>query len=655
MSRRRWLCVVVGGVIVVLCVCVAWWMLAGPRAIADPYERAEETRLTQFALLCYVDSHGHYPRPTCRDPWGRPLSSWRLKLRGWIEQVSQLPEERTDLPWHAPENLRWLLDSFSQTYVFGSQRRAAPGKIRPNLVAVVGPDTAFGDGTSTPSHVPGDTIVLVETAGLDIYWTQPGDLDVRDVPPSLVDGIDGLGVHVAFADGEVWYLEREVPLAVLKRFFTVEGAATRDREAELSPYCKNRVAYRDPYTGGTALCPRLPDLRTSPWAPRGSLSPPVLGQGLLVLDAVSPQPGSLFMQQFSPEQQEVDAAIDELESLGAEGIFSGYDMKSHYSMLKLEENWRGAPQQLKLLNKFPGLKEIHVRGPWMDDEALEIVASVAGLQLLFIENTRITPAGFDTLQGADQLIGLSLSHIDVTSTVLSVISRLQLRCLEMRLGHDLPAEAPNAFAQLSSLVSLTLSGEAVGQSAALAVGGLHELCHLDLRGTSVRDADLEHWQRLPYLTHIDLSGTRVTGPGLSHILPASHLKVLVLDSLKLEEESWSTIAQFQNLEALSLNHTTITDAGLGALVKLRNLRTISLEGTHTSDAGLQLLLSLPHILTARDAQGDIVVIAEDWLLKHPGRDLQRLAKSEGKRLYQWLSNRREEIVDAIPQSQYQEW
>lgn len=302
--RWRWLLPVVGGVIVALSVCVASWMLTEPLAIADPRERAEATRGTQFALLCYMDSLGHYPPPLCRNPWGRPLSSWRLKLRGWTEQNSQLPPERADLPWYAPENLRWLLDGFSRMYVFTMPHRSAPGKLRPNVVALVGPGTAFGDGTSAPSHVPADTIVLIVTASLDIHWTQSGDLDVRDVSPCVVEGIDGLGVHVAFADGEVWYLDRDVPLAVLQQFFTVARASTRDREADLSPHCKKRIAFRDAHMAGTALLTLLPGLRPSPRAPSDLFPPPALDHGLLASDAVSPWPRRLSMQQLDPEQQE---------------------------------------------------------------------------------------------------------------------------------------------------------------------------------------------------------------------------------------------------------------------------------------------------------------------------------------------------------------
>jgi hypothetical protein len=236
---QRWWWVVTGFcAVVVLFVYTIRWQFAGREqlTVLDRSVRADRIQKLCYDVSSYRDVYGHYPRSICRDRLGQPLSSWRLAIRMFVEQIGEVPEERTDLPWYAPENLLWLHAGYAQCFVFTE----AFGPARPNVAAVIGPRTAFGDETSSRTTVPGDTIILVETAALNIFWPEPGDLDVRDMSPSMVHGVDGQGVHIAFADGEVWYLDHRVPFSVLNRFFVVEGASTRNREKELSPYRKDK-------------------------------------------------------------------------------------------------------------------------------------------------------------------------------------------------------------------------------------------------------------------------------------------------------------------------------------------------------------------------------------------------------------------------------
>ena len=84
--------------------------------------------------------------------------------------------------------------------------------------------------------LPPQLILVIETADSHVAWIQPGDLGVRNVPATITLGLDGQGVHVGFADGEVWYLDQSIPLATLHDFFTIDGALGHDRERELLPF-----------------------------------------------------------------------------------------------------------------------------------------------------------------------------------------------------------------------------------------------------------------------------------------------------------------------------------------------------------------------------------------------------------------------------------
>lgn len=79
-------------------------------------------------------------------------------------------------------------------------------------------------------------ICLVEVADSKTHWGCKGDLDLENLPPNLTQGIDGIGITVLFRDEEIWYLDKSVPLELLKRFMTVDGCKRYSKEELLSKY-----------------------------------------------------------------------------------------------------------------------------------------------------------------------------------------------------------------------------------------------------------------------------------------------------------------------------------------------------------------------------------------------------------------------------------
>jgi hypothetical protein len=86
----------------------------------------------------------------------------------------------------------------------------------------------------------GATILLVEIAHSGIHWMAPGDLSMDAIPESLVQGVEGDGFHVFFADGQVWFLSADVPLEEVKKFMTIDSAKNHDREQILGRYALSR-------------------------------------------------------------------------------------------------------------------------------------------------------------------------------------------------------------------------------------------------------------------------------------------------------------------------------------------------------------------------------------------------------------------------------
>lgn len=111
------------------------------------------------------------------------------------------------------------------------------------IVALVGTDSAIRVGDSVVRDtVPKDCIVFVETHRKGIDWTSLDDLKNDDVLSPGANASDALGLrfehgfHVVFADGEVWYLRKDVPLDKIGKLCSVTESLHVDRRALLEAY-----------------------------------------------------------------------------------------------------------------------------------------------------------------------------------------------------------------------------------------------------------------------------------------------------------------------------------------------------------------------------------------------------------------------------------
>ena len=233
--RRRRLWTVVGLLVAVPAIFSLFAVFKAVTWATYKYDRAGEIGRVLWAIECYKGVHQHLPAAVSRDAFGRPMCSWRLALEPFLEQLPH-SEESIHSGWFAPGNVELLHAAYGQPFTFEDSTETGSTLSRARLAAIVGPGTAFEDEFGFVGALPEDVILLIECADSDTYWTQPGDVDVRHVPRTITGGIDGLGLHVGFADGAVWYLDKSVPLETLKRFFTVKGARECDREEVLLPY-----------------------------------------------------------------------------------------------------------------------------------------------------------------------------------------------------------------------------------------------------------------------------------------------------------------------------------------------------------------------------------------------------------------------------------
>ncbi|TWU13496.1 hypothetical protein CA54_23310 [Symmachiella macrocystis] len=194
-----------------------------------------------LALHNYHDVYGMFPPAYVSNGQGQPMHSWRVLILPYVDDSKDraiYDQYHFDEPWDGPHNLG-LLEKTPQLYRCPSHKDAEAGTT--DYAAVVGdacvmrgtvPVTIreITDGTS-------NTIVLGESSGSRIRWTEPRDVSlgtfkhIGDVDgfSSEHDGMQG-GAFTLLADGSVHFVSEEMPAESVKKLFTLAGGE------EMPPY-----------------------------------------------------------------------------------------------------------------------------------------------------------------------------------------------------------------------------------------------------------------------------------------------------------------------------------------------------------------------------------------------------------------------------------
>jgi hypothetical protein len=145
---------------------------------------------------------------------------------------------------------------------------------------------------------------------------------------------------------------------------------------------------------------------------------------------------------------------------------------------------------------------------------------------------------------------------------------------------------------LTTLQMLDLSGTEVTDAGLEHLKGLAKLRTLDLAVTKVTDAGLVHLKGLTELQSLDVGGTRVTGAGLEHLKGLTKLQSLNLLWTRVTDAGLEHLKGLTKLRTLSLSETKVTDAGLDHLKGLTELHSLDLSNTAVADTGLKQVKEL---------------------------------------------------------------
>jgi RNA polymerase sigma factor (sigma-70 family) len=194
----------------------------GPQARESSINNLKQIALAMHNFATKTE-FGSFPPAAIRKD-GKPLLSWRVALLPYLDQKALYEQFHLDEPWDSPHN-KTLLERIPEVYAPVILKDVP--KHSTYYQVFVGPGALFGgdDGPRLQSVRDGlaFTIMIVESAK-PVPWTKPEDLPFdNEKPQPELGGLFEDGFHVAFADGAVLFLSKNLNPNVIRAAITSNG------------------------------------------------------------------------------------------------------------------------------------------------------------------------------------------------------------------------------------------------------------------------------------------------------------------------------------------------------------------------------------------------------------------------------------------------
>ncbi|HJT36449.1 MAG TPA: hypothetical protein VJ783_30785 [Pirellulales bacterium] len=137
-------------------------------------------------------------------------------------------------------------------------------------------------------------------------------------------------------------------------------------------------------------------------------------------------------------------------------------------------------------------------------------------------------------------------------------------------GKSLSDDELRSIVALGNLESLDLRGISIGNRQLALLAPLTNLRSLTLSHTPATDSDLELLAQFnPQLDFLDLTGTAVTDAGMEHLKQLRRLRALHLNLTDLSDTGLATLADVLQLQVVEAEMTAVTKAGATNFLKKR--------------------------------------------------------------------------------------
>lgn len=133
------------------------------------------------------------------------------------------------------------------------------------------------------------------------------------------------------------------------------------------------------------------------------------------------------------------------------------------------------------------------------------------------------------------------------------------------------------------VATIDLRGTLIRDADLQVLSDFEDLLILMLDGTSITDDGLVHVRGLKNLQGVMLSKTQVKGAGLEHLAATPHLKWLTLSGSEIGDDDLERLPPLPELDLLGLGGTQITGQGLAQFSRFPTIRRLYLHETRLDD------------------------------------------------------------------------
>ena len=261
---------------------------------------------------------------------------------------------------------------------------------------------------------------------------------------------------------------------------------------------------------------------------------------------------------------------------------------------------------------LPHLTRLRLSGGGITNVGIRQVASIVGLDDIFLQDVQIDDAGLNQftqlknlratdhsaqlptdrqrvrmLETVAQASYLGLLEVGITNRGLEQLKDMpQLQALDLRGSSQIDNAGLEQLRAMKKLRTLRLGGYQINNDSMTVVAKLLPLACLTIHEAAITDAGLARLIGLP-LAEIDISRCySITDDGLWHLGNIRTPRRISVRVVPLSGSGLTHLRNCRSLAVLQLNETGVDDAGLQHLHGLNNLTRLELRQTLLTDAAV---------------------------------------------------------------------
>jgi uncharacterized protein (TIGR03067 family)/prepilin-type processing-associated H-X9-DG protein len=212
---------------------------------AEPVRQdANNLKQIMLAFHSYHDVYKHFPQQAIMSKDGKPLLSWRVAILPFIDQGNLYNQFKLDEPWDSEHNKK-LINIIPKTYLAVANAPKEPS--RTYYQVFTGKDTLYPtpDAKVTIGQITDGTsqTACIFEAKEPVIWTKPDDLVLPKQGEKMPDlgGMFPDGMNLAFCDGSVRWVRRDIDPATLRALITPAGGEVIDQSKLAVPPAKKET------------------------------------------------------------------------------------------------------------------------------------------------------------------------------------------------------------------------------------------------------------------------------------------------------------------------------------------------------------------------------------------------------------------------------